>query len=140
MSVGELAGDELLDREVALVGDHGQAHAGRAQVGQEIGDAGVGAGVVLAVRGVVGAEVLVDGVPLGVVCAGGDGALHELADAVAHEAADVVERVGGHVVRREDGVDGEMQVAEAVEQRSVEVEDRGLVCGHGRSFRWPALG
>ena len=109
-------------------------------MGQELGDAGVGAGVVLAVGGVVRAEVLVDGVLFRGAGAGGDGALDELADAVAHEAADVVERVLRHPVRRERGVGGEMQVLDGVQQSSVEVEDHGFVDRHGCSFGWPALG
>ena len=106
---------ELVHGVLRLVGDDGQAHAPPTKSCEQLGYAGVGARVVVAVDGVVRVELGVCLGNRGLVRAGGHGALDESADAVAHEGARLGQRARGHAQRGERVVEREVQVLERVE-------------------------
>ena len=98
----------------------------RSQLVEHGGDAGVGLGVVAAVRG-VGGTLLGNGLLKECRVRGGEPfrhvALHELLDAVADHVLVLGKAVLGPAVRSAHEVGGEREVVERVEQRSVHVED-----------------
>ena len=117
--------DELFGACLKLVGSHGQPHAPAHQLGEQFGDAGVGLGVGVDMFGVVAHEVS----PhqrhvLGRAQRFGQGPFHQPHDAVAHEAAIFVVGVLRQSAQRQRGVACHGQVADGVEQRAVEVENR----------------
>ena len=123
--VGKERPDYFFGARLELVGGYGQLHAPADEFGEQFGNAGVGFGADVEVVGVVGYEVgphqrHVFRRPQRL----GQGPFDQPHDAVAHETAVGFVGVLRQSAQSERRVAGHGQVADRVDQRAVEIENR----------------
>ena len=141
-NVGEKEPHELLGARLELVRRDGRPHAPRRQRGQQLGNPRIGLREGVDVRRIVGHEVGPhERHVLGRTQRLGQRTLHQAHDSVAHEAAIVLVGVLREPPHGQAGIARHGQIADGVEQRTVEIENHQFGIRrlfHSQSFRPPA--
>ena len=106
-----------------FITDHSQMTTTGFESGQSLRNTLVWTGGVQGMRHVILAEGGEGLVKEWIVCAIGNGTLHQFTDAIAHEPSYIVERMLRHTMSTQRIIDRSCQIAQGIEQRAVEVED-----------------